>query len=31
MARVLDPLLVGVRTGVNPFGQFYKDYHVSEW
>lgn len=31
MARILDPILVGARTGVNTFGQFYKDYKPTEW
>lgn len=31
MARILDPLLSGVRTGMNAFGKFFKDYHETEW
>jgi NAD(P)-dependent dehydrogenase (short-subunit alcohol dehydrogenase family) len=31
MARILDPLLSGVSTGINVFGKFFKDYHETEW
>ena len=31
MARILDPLLSGVSTGINCFGKFFKDYHETEW
>lgn len=31
MARILDPLLSGVNTGINCFGKFFKDYHETEW
>ncbi|KAK2951572.1 putative L-fuco-beta-pyranose dehydrogenase [Blattamonas nauphoetae] len=31
MARILDPIFVGVNTGVLHFGKFFKDYFVSEW
>lgn len=34
MARILDLVLDGVNKGPgvkHPFGQFFKDYHVSEW
>ena len=30
-ARVLDPYLCGVNTGVHPFGKFFKDYRPSSW
>lgn len=30
-ARILDPLLAGVNTGVNAFGKFFKDFHETEW
>ena len=31
MARVLDPVLTGVRDGRRAFGLFYKDYEPTEW
>jgi hypothetical protein len=31
MARILDPLLAGVNSGINAFGKFFKDYHETEW
>ena len=31
MARILDPLLSGVNTGINAYGKFFKDYHETEW
>lgn len=30
-ARVLDPVLVGIREGKLLYGQFYKDYAPTEW
>jgi NAD(P)-dependent dehydrogenase (short-subunit alcohol dehydrogenase family) len=30
-ARVLDPVLVGIRDGMPMHGQFYKDYAPTEW
>jgi hypothetical protein len=30
-ARVLDPLLSGLRTGRHPHGRFFKDYTPSSW
>ncbi len=30
-ARVLDPVFVGVRTGTNEFGKFWKDYRPIAW
>eukprot|EP01114_Cavostelium_apophysatum_P015994 TRINITY_DN4481_c0_g1_i1.p1 TRINITY_DN4481_c0_g1~~TRINITY_DN4481_c0_g1_i1.p1 ORF type:complete len:575 (-),score=176.63 TRINITY_DN4481_c0_g1_i1:45-1769(-) len=31
MARILDPVFVGLNTGVNEYGKFFKDYHETEW
>eukprot|EP01135_Chromosphaera_perkinsii_P001821 Nk52_evm90s210 gene=Nk52_evmTU90s210 len=31
MARILDPVLSAYNTGECHFGQFFKDYRVSEW
>ncbi|KAK2942575.1 putative short chain dehydrogenase/reductase family oxidoreductase [Blattamonas nauphoetae] len=31
MARILDPVFVGINTGVLHFGKFFKDYFVTEW
>ena len=30
-ARILDPLMVGVREGVQYYGVFFKDYALTEW
>jgi len=30
-ARILDPILSGLNTGINKFGQFFKDFTLSEW
>jgi NAD(P)-dependent dehydrogenase (short-subunit alcohol dehydrogenase family) len=30
-ARVLDPIFVGLKTGVHPWGKFFKDYRVCDW
>jgi len=30
-ARVLDPFLSGLNTGVHAFGRFFKDYRPSDW
>ena len=30
-ARVLDPFLAGLNTGVHAFGRFFKDYKPSSW
>jgi NAD(P)-dependent dehydrogenase (short-subunit alcohol dehydrogenase family) len=30
-ARVLDPFLAGLNTGVHAFGRFFKDYKSSSW
>jgi hypothetical protein len=30
-ARILDPIMVGLATGNNMFGQFLKDYRPTEW
>jgi len=31
MARVLDPVFVGINTGNNEQGKFFKDYRETEW
>jgi len=31
MARILDPIIHGVNSGVNPSGQFLKDFNPTEW
>ncbi|MCA2964166.1 MAG: SDR family oxidoreductase [Acidobacteriaceae bacterium] len=30
-ARILDPIISGFKTGVHPWGQFYKDYQPADW
>ncbi len=30
-ARIVDPVFSGVNTGVHPWGQFLKDYRVTDW
>jgi hypothetical protein len=30
-ARILDPVVTGVKTGQCPSGQFLKDYAPTEW
>jgi hypothetical protein len=30
-ARVIDPVFHAVRTGVNVYGKFYKDYRETAW
>ncbi|KAA6379849.1 MAG: putative short-chain dehydrogenase [Streblomastix strix] len=31
MSRIVDPIFVGINSGVNNFGKFFKDYKVSSW
>ncbi|KAA6388541.1 MAG: hypothetical protein EZS28_015928, partial [Streblomastix strix] len=31
MSRIIDPVFVGINTGINHFGKFFKDYKVSSW
>jgi NAD(P)-dependent dehydrogenase (short-subunit alcohol dehydrogenase family) len=30
-ARILDPILSSENSGQFTFGQFYKDFHLTEW
>mmetsp|Transcript_3262 Transcript_3262/g.7334 ORF Transcript_3262/g.7334 Transcript_3262/m.7334 type:complete len:108 (-) Transcript_3262:9-332(-) len=30
-SRVLDPIFVGIKDGLRPFGRFFKDYRETEW
>eukprot|EP00854_Cymbomonas_tetramitiformis_P020706 gene20706-24814_t len=30
-ARILDPIFIGLISGQNDFGKFWKDYNISEW
>jgi len=30
-ARICDPIITGVNTGIHEFGNFYKDYLTTEW
>ena len=30
-ARILDPILRGLNTSINQFGQFFQDFTLSEW
>ncbi len=30
-ARIVDPIIVGINTGEFGYGQFFKDYHPTDW